>query len=55
MTKQITQLLFQLLNHILLWKLAYIYRIIIDCRKFELAGRGLLQATKKELNPNLRN
>lgn len=48
MTKQITQLLFQLLNHILLWKLAYIYRIIIDCRKFELAGSELLVANQKQ-------
>ncbi len=55
MTKHITQALFQLLNPILEWKLANISRIIVDRRKFELAGRGLLQATKKELNPNLRN
>ena len=44
MTKQITLPLFQLLNPILEWKLAYISRIIVDRRKFELAGNELLVA-----------
>ncbi len=44
MTKQTNQLLFQLLNPKLEWKLAYISRIIVDRRKFELAGNELLVA-----------